>query len=158
MKHRRGVRRATPLPARGCRVPFLFFFSARYAPIRAESVRIGHNHRYRRRTGRFRPKFKKQKNKRYETHRLAEIKIKNKKLQNAPFGQKPYISVHSSHLQLSLPLWSLCSTPRLSGLCSPSPLSHNLTLKSLNSQLTHTLFSVSPQVLSIVVFHSSHML
>ena len=150
MKRRRGVRRATPLPARRCRVPFLFFFS----------VRIGHNHRYRRRTGRFRPKFKKQKNKRCETHRLAEIKIKNKnkKLQNAPFGQKPYISVHSSHLQLSLSLVLVLHATALWPLLSVSPLSHNLTLKSLNSQLTLTLLSVSPQVLSILVFDSSHML
>ena len=140
-----------------CSFSFLFFFSARYAPIRAESVRIGHNHRYRRRTGRFRPKFKKQK-KKQKVRNAPFGWNKNKKLQNAPFGQKPYISVHSSHLQLSPSLVFVLHATALWPLLSVSPLSHNLTLKSLNSQLTHTLLSVSPQVLSILVFHSSHML
>ena len=157
MKHRRGVRRATPLPARRCRVPFLFFFSARYVPILAESVRIGHNHRYRRRTGRFRPKFKKQKNKRCETHRLAEIK--NKKVTKRTVWTKTlYLSPQFSSSALSPSLVFVLHATALWPLLSVSPLSHNLTLKSLNSQLTHTLLSVSPQELSILVFHSSHML
>ena len=132
MKHRRGVRRATPLPARGCRVPFLFFFSARYAPIRAESVRIGHNHRYRRRTGRFRPKFKKQENKRCETHRLAEIKIKSCKthrLDKNPISQSTVLIFSSFSPSLVFVLHATALWP----LLSISPLSHNLTLKSLNS-------------------------
>ena len=160
MKLRRGVRRATPLPARGCRVPFLFFFSARYAPIRAESVRIGHNHRYRRRTGRFRPKFKKQKKQKVRNAPFGWNKNKNKKsckthrLDKNPISQSTVLIFCSFYPSLVFVLHATALWP----LLSVSPLSHNLTLKSLNSQLTHTLLSVSPQVLSILVFHSSHML
>ena len=121
--------------------------------IRAESVCIGYSHRYRCWTSRFRLKFKKKKkqNKTKGVKHTVWAKITT-----------AYILVHSylylsSHLQLSLTLWSLCSTPWL----SVSPLSHNLTLNSLshlhnltlNSQLTHTLLSISPQV-SISSFQS----
>ena len=83
---------------------FFFFFhnshrcganSSQFTPTRAVSGE----------TSRFKSKFKKKKkqknkteeNKRCEKHRLAKI---NKKGANAPFGQKPYISVHS-YLYLS---------------------------------------------------------
>ena len=102
-------------------------------------------------SGRNSKKKKKQKNKteenkRCEKHRLAKI---NKKGANAPFGQKPYISVHcylylSSHLQLSLTLRSLCSMPRLSNLCSPSPLSHTISLLRVSTLNSLTLYSLSP--------------
>ena len=90
---------------------FFFFFSqlapmrCKLQPIHADSGRIGRNLQ-------------------------IQVKIKKKK-------KKTFLSVRSylylnSHLQLSLTLWSLCSTPRLSGLCSLSPLSHTISL------LTHS--------------------
>lgn len=46
---RRGDVQATSLPKRLCRVPFFFgMIHADTAPIRPESVRIKHNHQYRR--------------------------------------------------------------------------------------------------------------
>ena len=139
---RRGVLRATPLPARRCRVPFFFFRrdKRRFGPNRSVSAATTDTGAEPADSGR------NSKNKRCETHRLAEIKKKKKKLQNAPFGQKPYISVHSSHLQLSLPLWSLRSTPRLSGLCSLSPLSHThtISLSRVSTLNSLTLCSPSP--------------
>ena len=71
-------------------------------------------------------------------------KKKKTKVQNASFRQKPYIYLYlSSHVQLSLTLWPLCSTPRLSGLCSPSPLSHTISLSTHSHTHTISLSRVS---------------
>ena len=125
-----------------CSFSFLFF-----GAIRADSGRIGP----------YRPQppipapnrpiqaeIQKTKNKRCETHRLD----KN------PISQSTVLIFSSFSPSLVFVLHATALWP----LLSVSPLLHNLTLKSLNSQLTHTLLSVSHQVLSILVFHSSHML
>ena len=123
-------------------------------------------------TGQFNPKFKKKK-KRCETHHLAEIIIKGAKRTVWTKTTKPYIifSPQLSHFSLlifsSLSLFglsSLCSTPRLaaSALRLPSLTqshSHTHTI-SLTSSATHSQVSSSSinLKLSILVFHSSHML
>ena len=151
---------AMPLPACRCCILFFFFLVSRLAPtrrrlkpIRTESGHISRNHWYRRRTNRFRPKFK-----------------KKKKVQNAPFGQKPYILVSqfTSHLQTSalshsLPLWSLCSTPRrLTSLRLPSlTQSHSQESQLSTHSHSHSALCLPSGInlkLSILVFHSSHML
>ena len=160
MKHRRGVRRATPLPARRYRVPFLFFSffrrdTRRLGPNRSVSATTTDTGAEPADSGR--NSKNKKKNKRCETHRLAEIKIKSCKthrLDKNPISQSTVLIFSSFSPSLVFVLHATALWP----LLSVSPLSHNLTLKSLNSQLTHTLLSVSPQVLSILVFHSSHML
>ena len=152
---RQGDVRGTLLPTRQCRVQLFFWFhnshqqgadsgrfalnwadSCRLVPYRSVSAATTNTGAEPADSGRNSKKKKTKKqnkteeNRRCEKHRLAKI---NKKGANAPFGQKPYISVHSylylnSHLQLSLTLRSLCSTPWLSNLCSPSPLSHTISL------------------------------
>ena len=61
----------------------------------------------------------------------SRFKSKFKKKKKTFLSVRSYLYLNS-HLQLSLTLWSLCSTPRLSGLCSLSPLSHTISL------LTHS--------------------
>ena len=119
---RQGDARGTLLPTCQCRVQLFFFFwfhnsrqhgvdsgrfalnwanSCRLVPYRSVSVATTNTGAEPANSGR-NSKKKKQKNKteenkRCENHCLAKI---NKKGANAPFGQKPYISVHS-YLYLS---------------------------------------------------------
>ena len=123
-------------------------------------------------TGQFNSKFKKKK-KRCETHHLAEIIIKGAKCTVWTKTTKPYIifSPQLSHFSLlifnSLSLFglsSLCSTPWLAAFALRLPSltqshSHTHTI-SLTSSATHSQVSSSSinLKLSILVFHSSHML
>ena len=97
-------------------------------------------------TGQFNPKFKKKKkkvrnapfgrnnNKRCKMHRLDK---NNKTLYHL---QSAALSFLTSHLQLSLTLWSLIFVLHATAcyLCSPSPLSHTISL-SHSHNLTHIL-------------------
>ena len=145
----------TPLPARPCCVQLFFFFvsrlastrvkSGRSAPIRAKLVRIGRNHRYLRQPANSIRNSKKKKkvrnapfgrnnNKRCKMHRLDK---NNKTLYHL---QSAALSFLTSHLQLSLTLWSLIFVLHATAccLCSPSPLSHTISL-SHSHNLTHIL-------------------
>ena len=153
---RRGDARATPLPARRCRVQFFFFFfrtRADSAQSRADSRRIGRNRRNTPIPAPNRPiQAETQKNKRCETHRLD----KNLISQSAVFS-------------ISILIFSSLS---LSGLCAPrhGSLASALHLPSLTQShsqesqlLTHShsalrLPSGINLKLSILVFHSSQML
>ena len=141
---RRGVLRATPLPARRCRVPFFFFRrdKRRFGPNRSVSAATTDTGAEPADSGR------NSKNKRCETHRLAEIKNKKKIAKRTVWTKTLYLSLQFSSSALSPSLVFALHATALWPLLSVSPLSHshNLTLKSLNSQLTHTLLSVSPQV------------
>ena len=128
---------AMPLPACRCRVLFFFFLVSRLAPtrcrlepIRAESGRISRNHRYRRRTNRFRPKFKKKK-------KGAKCTVWTKTLYLS-------ISVHFSSSNFSSLSLSASMVSVLHA--TASHLSHTISLSrvsTLNS-LTLTLCSLSP--------------
>ena len=176
----------TLLLARLCYVQlflFIYYFFFRFTThanargiglIRANSGRIGPidgSHRYPRQSIDSSRNWKKKK--RCEMHHLAEIIIKGAKCTVWTKTTKPYIifSPQLSHFSLlifsSLSLFglsSLCSMPRLaaSALRLPSLTqshSHTHTI-SLTSSATHSQVSSSSinLKLSILVFHSSHML
>ena len=143
---RRGVLRATPLPAR--RAVFLFSF-----------------YRYRRRTGRFRPKFKKQKVRNAPFGWNLKLKKKKKKVAKTHRLDKNPISQSTVLIFSSLSLSGLCA-PRHGSLASALRLP-SLTLTQSHSQESqlsthsHSALHLPSGInlkLSILVFHSSYML
>ena len=127
--------------------------------IRTVSVHIGENHQYQSWTGDLGWNLKKKKNKKTKG---AKRTVWTKTLYLSPqFSLSQFLSSALSHSLVFMlhatSFWPLLSVSPLSF----SPLSQNLTLKSLNSQHTHTLLSLPSGInlkLSILVFHSSHML